>query len=72
MKDNTKCFKISDIDIDKIRVSEKKLYNKEHNSYKYYLFYEHDGECIPLRIILRDVVSYYNGYKDNSKYDVKF
>ena len=34
----TKYFKINDIDIDKIRVSDKKLYNKEHNSYKYYVF----------------------------------
>ena len=33
---DTKCFKISDIDINKIRVSDKKFYNKEHNSYKYF------------------------------------
>ena len=37
MKDNTKCFKINGIDINKIRVSEQKLYSKEHNSYKYYV-----------------------------------
>ena len=36
------CFKINDIDINKIRISDKKLYSKEHNSYKYYVFYEHD------------------------------
>ena len=29
MKDNTKCLKINDIAINKIRVSEKKLYNKK-------------------------------------------
>ena len=29
MKDNTKCLKINDIDINEIRVSEKKLYNKK-------------------------------------------
>ena len=69
---NTEHFKISDIDINKIRVSDKKLYSKEHNSLKYYVFYEHnDNECIPLRIILKDVVGCYNDYKDNSKYDVK-
>ena len=34
MKD-TKCFRINDIDINKIRVSEQKLYIKKHNSYKY-------------------------------------
>ena len=61
-KDNTKCFKISDINIDKIRVSKKKLYSKKHNSYKYYGFYEHNSEYIPLRIILKDVAGYYNDY----------
>ena len=35
----TESFKINDIDIDKIRVSNKKLYKKEHNSHKYYVFY---------------------------------
>ena len=39
---NIKCIKINEVDTDKIRVSEKKLYNKEYNSYKYYVFYEHD------------------------------
>ena len=53
MKDNTKFFKMNDIDINKIRVSEKKVYSKKHNSYKYYVFYEHDSEYIPLRIILQ-------------------
>ena len=69
---DTKCFKINDIDINKIRVSDKKLYNKMHNSYKYYVFYEHDDKYIPLKIILLDVVGYYNDYKDNSKYDAKY
>ena len=72
MKD-IKYIKINDIGIDKIRVSNKKLYNKQHNSYKYYVFYEHDThEYIPLRILLKDVVGYYNDYKDNSKYDAKY
>ena len=31
-------IKINHIDIDKIRVSDKKLYNKEHGSYKHYFF----------------------------------
>ena len=68
---DTKCFRINDIDIDKIRVSNKRLYKREHNSYKYYVFYEHDDEYIPVKIILKDVVGYYNDYKDNGKYDVK-
>ena len=69
---NTKHFKINDTDIDKIRVFDKKLYNKQHNSYQYYAFYEHDNEYIPLRIIFKDVIDYYNDYKDNSKYDAKY
>ena len=60
------------MDINKIRVSDKKLYNKQYNSCKYYVFYEHDTKYIPLKIILKDLVGYYNVYKDNdAKYDVK-
>ena len=33
------------------------------------MFYEHGDKYIPPKIILRDVVGYYNDYKDNSKYD---
>ena len=70
---DTKCFKINEINIDKIRASESRLYSKEHNSYKYYVFfYEHSDEYIPLKIILKDVVGYYNDYKDKSKYDTKY
>ena len=62
------CFKVNDTDINKIKVSGKKLYSKQHNSYKYYVFYEHDGaKYIPLKIILKDVVGYYNDYKGNGK-----
>ena len=40
---------------------------KKHNSYRYYVFYEHDDKYIPLEIILRYVAGYYNDYKDNDK-----
>ena len=60
-------FKINDIDINKIRVFDKKVYSKEHNSYKYYAFYEQDDKYIPLKILLKDVVGYYNDYKDKGK-----
>ena len=63
MKD-TKCFRINDIDINKIRVSEQKLYIKKHNSYKYYVFYEDGGDYLPLRIILKDVVGKYSVSRD--------
>ena len=69
--EDTECFEIDEIDVDKIRVSNKKLYNKEHNSYKYYVFYEDDDGYIPMKIILSDAAGYYNDYKDNSKYFLK-
>ena len=31
------------------------------------MFYEHDSEYIPLRIILKDVVGYYSVYNDSKK-----
>ena len=36
------------------------------------MFYEYDNEYILMKIILKEVVGYYNDYKDNSKYDVKY
>ena len=65
-KEDSKVFKINDIGIDKIRVSDK-LYNKEHGSYKHYVFYEDGNEYIPLKITLLDVHGYYNIFKGNSK-----
>ena len=64
MKDNFKCFKINEIEINKIRVSGKKLYSKKHNLYKYYLLYEHDNKYVPLRILLKDVIGEYRVYRD--------
>ena len=43
---DVECFKINDIDINKIRVSDKKLCSKEQNLYKYYVDYEHDNKYI--------------------------
>ena len=71
MKD-TECFEINDIDVDKIIVSDKRLYSKRHNPYKYYVSYDLDNKYIPLKIILIDTVRYYNDYKGNSKYDTKY
>ena len=65
--EDSKVFKMSDIDIDKIRVFDKKIYNKEHGSYKHYVFYEDGNEYIPLKTALLDVNSYYNIFKGNSK-----
>ena len=70
--ENTKYFEIDEIDIDKIRVSDRSLYKKQRKSYKYYVFYEHNDKNIPLKIMLIDVVGYYNEYKNNSKYDTEY
>ena len=51
-------FNINDIDIDEIKVSDKKLYNKNLDAYKHYAFYEDDNEYIPLRIILLNVTGF--------------
>ena len=56
--ENTECFDIDKIDIDKIRVPDKRLHSKQHKSYKYYVFYEHNDGYIPLKIILIDAVGY--------------
>ena len=66
-KEDLKLFNINHIDIDKIRVSDKKLYDKKHNSYKHYVFYEDGNEYIPLKIILLDVLGYYNVFEADSK-----
>ena len=54
--ENAKYFEIDEIDIDKIRISNKYSYIKENVSNKRYVFYQHNGEYIPLKIIIIDVV----------------
>ena len=66
-KDNRKCFGIDEIDINKIRISERSLYSKHYNAYTYYVLYEHNNEYMPWRITLRDVVSYHDVYNDTDK-----
>ena len=70
-KDNSKCFRINDIDVNKIRISEKSLYSKQHNAYKYYVLYEHNNEYMPLRITLKDLVRYYDVYNDHKRMNFK-
>ena len=67
MKYNEKCFGIDETDINKIRISEKSLYSKQHNAYKYYVLYEHNNEYMPLRITLKDLVGYYDVYNDDKR-----
>ena len=53
---NTEVFEIDKIDVDNLRVSNKYSYVKKHESYKNYVFYEHNNEYILLKIILSNVV----------------
>ena len=55
-KDNNGCFRIDEIDINKIKVSEKSIFNKQHNSYKNYVVYEHNDKYMSLRIIMKELV----------------
>ena len=52
---NSRGFLIDEVDIDKTKVSDKKLYSKMHDSHKYYVFYEYDNKHIPLKLIFLDV-----------------
>ena len=62
---NSKYFNINDIDINKIRVSEAKLFMKENKSHKHYIFYEDGDKYIPLHICFsKTLAAYYNEYDD--------
>ena len=70
-KHNSKCFGINDMDINKIRISEKGLYSKQRNAYKYYVLYENNNNNMTLRITLKDVVGYYDVYNDDKRMNFK-
>ena len=58
---NLKHFNISDIDIDRIRVSNEKLFRKEDKSYKHYIFYEDGDKYVSLNICFNNaLLEYYN------------
>ena len=49
-KKNTKMLKIQDIDLNKIKISKKKLYSKPNDAYKHFIVYYHNGQGISLLI----------------------
>ena len=51
-KEDTKLFKIEDIDVNEIKVSMKKIYSRKNKSYKHYIGYNDNSEIIPLIIML--------------------
>ena len=66
-EENTNDFRISDVDSNKIKVSNKKLYSKAYDSYKRYVFYEHNNKLIPLKNFLLDVTGRYHCFNDDNK-----
>ena len=72
---NSKHFNISDIDINRIRVSNPKLFRKEKKSYKRYILHEHGDKYVPLNICFNNtLLGYYNEYinKDINKNDSEY
>ena len=69
MKD-TKYFNINDIDINKIRGSEAKIFMKANKSYKHYIFYEDGDKHIPLNICFSNTLAgyYYEYTNEDGKY----
>ena len=62
---NSKYFNINDIDINKITVSEVRVFMKKDNLYKHYIFYEDGGKYIPLNNFFSKMLAgYYNEYRD--------
>ena len=73
---NSKHFNISDIDINRLRVSKLKLFIKEDKSYKHYIFYKDRDKYVPLNICFNNMLlEYYNEYinkkKNNNEYTSK-
>ena len=65
MKDS-KYLNINNIDINKIKVSEAKVFMKENKSYKHYIFYEDGNKYIPLNICFSKTLA---GYYNDKRYD---
>ena len=66
-EEGTTIFGINDLDISKIKVSDKKHYSKGHDSYKHYVFYEHNNKHIPLKMFVLNVTGRYHSFNDGSK-----
>ena len=63
LMEDSKHFNINNIDTNKIRVSKAKVFLKENNSYKHYVFYEDGDKYIPLNICFsKTLAAYYNEY----------
>ena len=67
MKKTQEVFVIKGVDTNKIKVSDKKLYSRNHDSYKDYVSYEHNNKHIPLEIFLLDVTGRYHSFSADNK-----
>ena len=73
---NSRHFNISDIDINRIRVSNEKLFRKEDKLCKHCIFYEDCDKYVHLNICFNNMLlGYYNEYinekKNNNEYTSK-
>ena len=51
-RDDTDPININDIDLNKMKTSKKKIYSKNHNTFRYYIGYFDNNKVIPLIIEL--------------------
>ena len=65
--DNKKAFEIDSIDVNKIKVSQNKLYDKESKSYKYYIGYDDNDVIRSILTELPQMIGYYDHFKTGSK-----
>ena len=65
--DDTDPINIKYIDLNKIKTSKKKPYNKKYNTFRYYIGYCDNNEIIPLIIELPQIVDYCNTHDDGNK-----
>ena len=64
---DSKHFNIIDIDINKIKLSNCKVFVKENNPYKHYIFYQDGDKYIPLNICFSKTLGgYYNEYPNEN------
>ena len=55
---NIKLFEINNIDVNKKKVSQKNVYNKKNNSYKYFIGYDDNDVIRPIFIALPKIIGY--------------
>ena len=68
---NIKAFEINSIDVNKIKVSPKKLCNNENNSCKYFIRYDENDVIRPILIELPQMIGYGKHFKPDRRMSFK-